>query len=75
MTLLLWNWPENKPILECWGSKYGVQYYTIKWKNIFAARGSKKPVFGGSVCSDCKKPIHKHDAEVCIDCGGLNRRA
>lgn len=29
-----------------------------------------------SVCADCKKPIHKldDDAEVCIDCGGRNRR-
>ncbi len=30
----------------------------------------------GSVCWDCKKPIHKYDddAEVCIGCGGRNRR-
>ena len=41
-----------------------------------AYRQSESPILIGSVCGDCLKPIHKHDdeAEICIDCGGRNRR-
>ncbi len=42
MTLLLWEYPEDKPIVECWGSRYGVQYYTVNWKNILINRWKKK---------------------------------
>ena len=36
MTLLLWQLPAGlgTPIIECWGSRYGVQYYRFHWRNI-----------------------------------------
>jgi len=38
MTLLLWQLPcDDPPIIECWGSRYGVQYYRFYWKNILPA--------------------------------------
>lgn len=41
MTLLLWEYPEDNPIIECWGNRYRIQYYRINWENIFINRWKK----------------------------------
>ena len=38
MKILIWQWPSEKPIIECWGSRY-YRERKINWKNIFVSRG------------------------------------